>query len=58
MRQGIAASISVFVIFFAGASVYKEKLSATEGGSILMAVLAYWAEPPGSAKPSIQDERK
>lgn len=48
MRQKMAAAISAIVIVFSIAGMSKEKLSATEGGSILMAVLAYWSEPPAS----------
>lgn len=48
MRQKIAALVTAVVVAFSVISMSKEKLSATEGGSILMACLAYWSEPPAS----------
>ena len=48
MRQRMAASISAIVVMLSIVGIVQEKLTATEGGSVLMAVLAYWAEPPAS----------
>ena len=44
----MAASISAIVVMLSIVGIVQEKLTATEGGSALMAVLAYWAEPPAS----------
>jgi hypothetical protein len=48
MRQRIAAFISAIALSGSIGGVIKEKLSYTEAGATVMAVLAYWSDPPKS----------
>lgn len=48
MRQKIAALVSAIVVGFATTSMAQEKISTIEGSGMLMAVMAYWADPPAS----------
>jgi hypothetical protein len=53
MRQKIAALISAILVSSSIAGLVRDKISHTEAGTMLVAVLAYWVDPP---KESIEAE--
>ncbi len=53
MRQRIAALISAILVSSSIVGLVRDKISHTEAGTMLIAVLAYWVDPP---KESIETE--